>query len=201
MKFDNPLDEVFEAPSNVKVLRVLTRVDWELTGRQIADMAGLNPQTCQNTLHRLYEIGLLGFRRLGSANLYLLNSNNHLCQSLMMPLFSRERKLLSDALDPTVAAFSQIATKILLFGSTARGKADHGSDLDICVLVKNRSIKEAAETITDEQTSRLSRLTGILPSILVWTEREFRDRLKLKDPLALSILAGRTLFPKSRHES
>lgn len=196
MKFDKPLDDIFSAPSNVKVLRVLARVDWELTGRQVAEFAGLNAMTCQNTLHRLHDIGLLGVRRIGSANLYHLMRDKQLVQSLVLPLFTREKDLLSDTLDPTVEAFSGIASEIHLFGSTARGEAVYGSDLDICVVVKNRSIKEAAETITDEQTARLSLLTGILPSILVWTEHEFRDRLKRKDLLALSILAGRTLFQK-----
>ena len=73
MKFDKPLDDIFGAPSNVKVLRVLARIDWELTGRQVADMAGLNAMTCQNTLNRLREFELLGVRRVGSANLYRAN--------------------------------------------------------------------------------------------------------------------------------
>jgi predicted nucleotidyltransferase len=196
MKFDKPLDDIFGAPSNVKVLRVLARIDWELTGRQIADMAGLNAMTCQNTLNRLREFELLGVRRVGSANLYSIVRDKHLTKNLILPLFRRERELLPDALNPTVEAFSRIASEIHLFGSTARGEAGYGSDLDVCVIVRNKSIKEAAEDITDQETNRLSRLTGILPTILVWTEREFKDRLKRKDALAWSIVEGRTLYPK-----
>lgn len=196
MKFDKPLDDIFSAPSNVKVLRILARIDWELTGRQIADMAGLNAMTCQNALNRLREFGLLGVRRVGSANLYRLMKDKHLVQNLILPLFAREKNLLQDALNPTIEAFGEIASRIFLFGSTARGDAEYGSDLDICVLVKNKTVKEAAEETTDQETIRLSHLTGILPSILVWTEREFKDRLSQKDALAGSIIEGHTLYRK-----
>ena len=196
MKFNKPLDDIFNAPSNVKVLRVLARVDWELTGRQIADMAGLNAMTCQNTLHRLDDMGLLGVKRVGSANLYHLIADKHLVQNLVLPLFSMEKNLLSDALDPTIKAFYEIASRIYLFGSTARGDAQYGSDLDICVLVKNKGIKKSAEETTDQETIRLSSMTGSVPTILVWTEREFKGRLNRKDPLALSILEGQTLYRK-----
>lgn len=187
---------MFNAPSNVKVLRVLARVDWELTGRQIADMAGLNAMTCQNTLHRLDDMGLLGVKRVGSANLYHLITDKHLVQNLVLPLFSMEKNLLSDALNPTIKAFNEIASRIYLFGSTARGDAQYGSDLDICVLVKNKIIKKSAEETTDQETIRLSSMTGSVPTILVWTEREFKGRLNRKDPLALSILEGQTLYRK-----
>lgn len=196
MKFDKPLNDIFNAPSNVKVLRVLARIDWELTGRQIADMASLNAMTCQNTLNRLCEFGLLGVRPVGSANLYRLSRDKHLVQSLILPLFTGETHLLQDALNPTIEAFSQIASRIYLFGSTARDDAEYGSDLDICVLVKNKTIKEAAEEITDQETDRLSNLTGAVPTILVWTEREFKDRWNRKDALAKSIVGGKTVYRK-----
>lgn len=196
MKFENPLDDIFSAPSNVKVLRVLSLVDWELTGRQIADRSGLNAMTCQNTLNRLNDLGILAVRRVGSANLYRLIRDKHLVQRLVLPLFAGERDLLKDALDPTIEVFSEIASAIYLFGSTASGAANYGSDLDICVLVRNKSLKEPAEEISDRETTRLSRLTGAVPTILVWTEREFKTRLNRRDTLARSIIEGRSLFRK-----
>ena len=131
MKFTKPLDDIFQTPSSVKVLRVLFQSDLDLTGRQIADMAGLNPQTCQNTLDRLDDLLILAIRRIGRAYLHRLKSNNAIVQQMLKPLFTTETNLLSNELTKVANMFSGTAIAVILLGSVARGEEDSGSDIDL----------------------------------------------------------------------
>lgn len=187
MKFTKPLDDIFQTPSSVKVLRVLFQSDLDLTGRQIADMAGLNPQTCQNTLDRLDDLRILAIRRVGRAYLYRLKSNNAIVQQMLKPLFTTETNLLSNELTKVANMFSGTAIAVILFGSVARGEEDPGSDIDLCVIVENNEAREAAEEKGDEILDHLVEVTGIVPTVLVWSRDEFRKRYDKGDGLARSL--------------
>ena len=86
-----PLDDIFSTASTVKVLRILVASELDMSGRQIASLAGLNPQTTQNTLDRLNEVGLLSARKVGRAKLYRFQPGNALVEKLLTPLFSAEK--------------------------------------------------------------------------------------------------------------
>lgn len=188
MKFRKPLDDIFQTPSSVRVLRVLVHSELDLTGRQIADMAGLNPQTCQNTLDRLNELHLLATRRVGRAYLYRLRRENVLVQKLLTPLLTAERDLLPDELSRVAERFEGTAIAVILFGSVARGEEAPGSDIDLCVITGDARFREAARTTADEVLDQLTGATGLTPTIIVWTRDEFRERFNKGDDLARSIL-------------
>lgn len=192
MKFTKPLDDIFQTSSSVKVLRVLLQSDLDLTGRQIADMAGLNPQTCQNTLDRLNDLRILAIRRVGRAYLYRLKDSNAIVQQMLKPLFTTETNLLSNELTKVANMFSGTAIAVILFGSVARDEEEPGSDIDLCVIVKDNEAKEAAEEKGDEILDHLVDVTGIVPTVLVWSREELRKRYDKGDGLA------RALFEEGR---
>ena len=195
MKFTRPLDDIFTAPSNVKVLRILARSEIQMTGRQVAQMAGLNAMTCQNTLNRLCDMQLVSFRGVGSANLHWLDKNNFLVNKLILPLFADEGSLLDSLLEPTIKALSVVATRIRLFGSTARGDEKFGSDIDLCVVVRAKKDIFRAQVLVDQELIRITDESGIVPTILLWTEKEYKDRVRRKDALVMKIIReGRSLL-------
>ena len=187
MKFTKPLDDIFQTPSSVKVLRVLAQSELDRAGRQIADMAGLNPQTCQNTLDRLDGLRILTVRRVGRAYLYRLNDNNAIVRQMIRPLFTTETNLLSNELMKVANMLSGTAIAVILFGSVARNEGDAQSDIDLCVIVKNNDSREAAEEKGNEILDHLVDVTGIVPSVIVWTRSEFRNRYDKRDGLARAI--------------
>jgi predicted nucleotidyltransferase len=195
MKFRKPLDDIFQTPSSVRVLRVLVHSELDLTGRQIADMAGLNPQTCQNTLDRLNDLHLLATRRVGRAYLYRLRTNNIIVMQMLRPLFVTEKSLLSSELSKVAARYEGTAIAVVLFGSVARGEEEPGSDIDLCVIVKNPESMEAAREKGDEILDHLADATGIVPTIIVWSKDEFLERYNRGDGLARSLLEeGRSIM-------
>jgi predicted nucleotidyltransferase len=178
MKFDKPLDDIFSAPSNVKVLRVLFRNKFELTGRQIAELAGLNAMTCQNTLHRLRDVKLVYMRPVGSAHLYRLSRDSILVKNLLEPAFEAERSLLNDLVAPLIENLGSSLRSLIVFGSVARGEEDFISDLDIAVIVNNRSNMKRVQEIVDRETDSLSGATGSVTTVLVYTVNEFQTRYR-----------------------
>ena len=188
MKFKKPLDDIFQTPSSIKVLRVLAKGELDFTGRQIADMAGLNPQTCQNTLDRLNDLRLLAVRRVGRAYLYRLKSNNAIVNQMLAPLFNTEKNLLANELTKVANRLEGTAIAVILFGSVARGEEEPGSDIDLAVIVQDPETREAAQGLGDEILDELADVTGVIPTIIVWTKDEFKERYDSGDGLARSLL-------------
>ena len=188
MKFKKPLDDIFQTPSSIKVLRVLAKSELDFTGRQIADMAGLNPQTCQNTLDRLNDLRLLAVRRVGRAYLYRLKSNNAIVNQMLAPLFNTEKNLLANELTKVANRLEGTAIAVILFGSVARGEEEPGSDIDLAVIVQDPETREAAQGLGDEILDELAEVTGVIPTIIVWSKDEFKERYDSGDGLARSLL-------------
>jgi len=188
MKFKKPLDDIFQTPSSIKVLRVLAKSELDFTGRQIADMAGLNPQTCQNTLDRLNDLQLLAVRRVGRAYLYRLKSNNAIVNQMLAPLFNTEKNLLANELTKVANRLEGTAIAVILFGSVARGEEEPGSDIDLAVIVQDPETREAAQGLGDEILDELADVTGVVPTIIVWSKDEFKERYDSGDGLARSLL-------------
>ena len=145
MKFTKPLDDIFQTPSSVKVLRVLLRAEMDMTGRQIAELAGLNPQTTLNTLDRLDNLNLLAVRKVARARLYKLRTGHALIENLIRPLFNTENGFLNDQLSMIGNKISVggLGITVILFGSVAKGEEGPDSDLDLCVLINNEGERES----------------------------------------------------------
>jgi len=91
VKFQKSLDEVFQNLSHVKVLRVLVNSELDLTGRQIASLAGLSAMGAKKALDHLGELNLLAVRRVGRAYLYRFREENLIVQKLQGNFSSMKR--------------------------------------------------------------------------------------------------------------
>lgn len=84
--------------------------------------------------------------------------------------------------------------KIILFGSFAWGKPSKDSDVDLVV------VKETKKNILDRRREIAKKLFGNnFPAvdILVYTPREFKERLYLKDPFLKEVVDnGKVLYAK-----
>ncbi len=195
MKFQRPLNEVFQNLSHVKVLRVLVNSELDLTGRQIAALADLSPMGAKKVLDHLGELNFLAIRRVGRAYLYRLKEENLIVQRLLRQLFLNEKKMLSDEFIKVAEHFSGLAHSVYLFGSVARGEESFESDIDLCVIAKDVNQLEKAEEKAMEMSDYLSQATGITPTILVMTREDFQDRYQSGDILAKNIVEeGQILY-------
>ncbi|MFV1957072.1 MAG: winged helix-turn-helix domain-containing protein [bacterium] len=189
MDLINPLDAIFGTPSNVKVLRVLADSDNDLTGRQIASLAGLNAMTCQNALNRLRDIGILEVRQAGRAYLYKLKERDHLVSDMLLPLFRKERSYLKDHLGTFSSRLRGVAASAYLMGSSSGDV----SGRDICIIVSGETNRDFARRKAEEEIE----LLGIAPEVTVLTIAELKKLYLANDPLYQAIEDGELLYGTS----
>src|SRR5712691_9343580 len=98
MRFDDPLDDIFQNRSHVRVLRALVALPEgiDASTREIARRAGVSHPTASTVLENLGRQGLVNVRRRVWADEYELNHEHEVVRRLES-LFGWERRLL-DAL-------------------------------------------------------------------------------------------------------
>ncbi len=83
---------------------------------------------------------------------------------------------------------------VRMFGSYARGDADESSDIDVAVVVQALTESERTEAIDLALTAwKEDRSAGQL-SPLVWSEREFEDRIRSERRIARDIFSEGVVF-------
>ncbi|TFC83810.1 nucleotidyltransferase domain-containing protein [Cryobacterium sinapicolor] len=148
--FMNGLDAV--------ALRVVARAGSELTGRQIARLAGTGtPANVRLSLLRLADIGLVISVPAPHATMYSANRSHILWPAVEIAMNARQE------LNRRVTAFADASAPegvtVALYGSVARGDSTKTSDVDLLVVFPD----EAALDVRDEF------VTGLRDNVQLWT--------------------------------
>lgn len=137
------LEQVFATPLQVRLLRLLHRdVRKFWTEREAAATVGSPQPSARKVFRRLERLGLLEVRQAGRAHLVRPPLELALT-SCLQDLFRKEAATLPEILK-AAAAELPVGVSLYLFGSTARGTATPGSDLDLLVSGPSRESTEAA---------------------------------------------------------
>lgn len=133
MQLSQPLSTVSPGLSG-RVLTVLTRTNAPLTGRTVATL--VRPPASQSgvqaSLDDFVAGGLVLKEPAGRAYLYRLN-HDHLAAGPVLALANLALTLL-ESMQGEVAAWQIQPVVLWMFGSTARGEASTGSDIDLLVM-------------------------------------------------------------------
>lgn len=147
------IDQLFGGPGRTAVLRVLADASGPLTGRQIADVAGLSPAGAARALDRFAELGVTKRQPVGRAVLHELDRESALVSQIILPAVEAENRIAvaraerrSSLVPPEVISclvdgFNPL--QIILFGSRARGDSDDNSDFDLLVVLPEVTDKHA----------------------------------------------------------
>lgn len=199
MKFYKVLEEILGKKSNVSILRVLISRGIELTGRQVAELAGLNHRTCLLSLEELKNQGLVLRRSAGTAYLYSLRLSNIFFKEGIEPLFKLEKELagkmtalLLDALNEYDSGNQEVLS-VTLFGSVASKKEEPDSDIDVCLIIKDIYVEERLRDILSDVNDRVMDSFGNELSFYIVTAEKLREMKKVKSPLIAEISEGQTL--------
>jgi predicted nucleotidyltransferase len=143
-----------------EALVVLAGTTAPLTGRQIARLArrGTSPSVSA-ALDRLVEQGLVHRQHAGRAYLHTLN-RDHIAAPAVELLAGLRTELLRRLRD-TLARWQPAPVHASMFGSTARGDGDTGSDIDLLV-VRPREVDE-------EDTAWRAQLEALGEFVHAWT--------------------------------
>lgn len=139
-------------------LRVVARAGSEITGRQVARIAGIGtPANIRLSLLRLVDIGLVISVPAPHATMYSANRSHILWPAVEIAISARKE------LNARIATFADANAPedvvIVLYGSVARGESTKASDIDLLVVFP--------DTIALE--SRDEFVTGLRDSVQLWT--------------------------------
>lgn len=139
-------------------LRVVARAGSEITGRQVARIAGIGtPANIRLSLLRLVDIGLVISVPAPHATMYSANRSHILWPAVEIAISARKE------LNARIATFADANAPedvvIALYGSVARGESTKASDIDLLVVFP--------DTIALE--SRDEFVTGLRDSVQLWT--------------------------------
>jgi predicted nucleotidyltransferase len=161
VRFSRPLDDVFHARSNVRVLRAMDALPAEIDSsvREIARRAGVSHPTAASVLEGLRTQGLVVVRRTLFADEYRLNTT-HIMAKQLHALFAGERRAATELVDTLRAEIGTRApwvTEAIVFGSFVRSEMRPDSDIDlalICLPGKVTRVKQEMETISEATVTK-----------------------------------------------
>ncbi len=138
MKFHNILNDILGNKTKVKLLRAFfTYPEKEFTEIELQRIAGIPQASVHRNVKSHLENGLLDRKRIGKANLYILNKE-HILYPLLNSGFEGEKNILIE-LKKMIAGIVRSPPEVemaILFGSIIKGMERADSDIDIFIVCK-----------------------------------------------------------------
>jgi predicted nucleotidyltransferase len=153
MRFDSPIDDLFQNRSHVRILRALHHLPEGLpaSGREVARRAGLTHPTALRALAALVDAGLVTAARSPAGDAYELN-RNHFFADQIADLYRAEAGLkeeLAAFLREELLARTHKVEWATLFGSVVRGESAPTSDIDLAVSCARADANEVEKALND----------------------------------------------------
>jgi len=126
------IEEVIFSTNCQKILSFLIQnVDKEYYDREISKLAGVSRAGTNIALRTLAQKNLISRKKQGRMFFY---------KAISEDVFIRQFKILQNItkLIPLVEKLKKISSKIVLFGSSAKGENTKESDIDIFILTRER---------------------------------------------------------------
>jgi len=161
MRFSQPLDDLFQSRSHIRVLRALVGLPDEIDSsiREISRRAGVTHPTASSALEAFRQQGIVRVRRTLLADEYRLNTR-HVLSNAICSLFELEAHVqaeLTDLLRNTLREEAPWVSEASLFGSFARAEMRPDSDIDLAVISlprKAAKLGAVAETLSETAVQR-----------------------------------------------
>ncbi len=201
MILHNIFNEIFSSPSNIAVLREISKVQTGLSGREIAKLVGISPPTCLSILTQLENLSIVKRQRGGRDHLFTLNREHIIVKEIILNLLSFEDKLLNILTQDIKKNFGKYCKSIFLFGSVARKEEKVESDLDICFLINSIKSKKPLRDLIAQKHSYFKVKYGVNISPFFLTEKEFISRAKHRKPPVPDIINESVLIYGKSWES
>ena len=176
MQVNNVLNAVFSAQSNMIIMRAMINYNLGITGREVSRITGLSPRACLNSLTSLESLGIIKRLRGGRDHSFQLNTKHFLYIEVISPLITAERKF-QDAIKKDITyKLKGKCRSIYVFGSVARKEDSPKSDLDICVVMKDKKEQRILENEITELSKVIVQKYGITLSPFFITINDFINK-------------------------
>ena len=151
MRFSQPLDELLQSRSHIRVLRALIGLPDEIDSsiREISRRAGVTHPTASSVLESLRQQGLVRVRRTLLSDEYRFNGQHAFADAIrsLFELEAHAQDDLMDVLRDALFAEAPWLTEASLFGSFARGEMRPDSDIDLALISPARRAVKLATVV------------------------------------------------------
>jgi predicted nucleotidyltransferase len=178
----DPLDHLLGTRTKVRILRALVPLDRPVSGREAARLAGVS-RIALRAMEELSAVGILKRDQATGQHLFTFERRHHLAP-VIETLFKAEREFTSaifGGIRETMEGAESVESAVV-FGSSARGEAGPGSDLDLLVVVRGQDAREGVRMALAELAPRLFTDFGVRLSPVVLTLEQFRQQGEENDP-------------------
>ncbi len=196
MKYNNILEYIFSAPSNVSVLRVLNERNIGISGREVARLTNLSLRTIQVSLFNLEKTGIVKRYTGKREHQFVLDRKKFLSKNLIYNLFNVEKEFNKSILNFIKKSLHKDVESIILFGSTVRGTDTIDSDLDVC-FVYSGSLKKIQDKISILRTDLAQIYQITLAPFYITTSRFKKLGLKDNPPVKDILKYGKIISGKN----
>lgn len=205
MNLTEPLEGLLP-PMEAAALRVLSRTDAGLSGRQVQAVAGVGSTSgAHRALTRLARTGLVSVESRPPALVYRPNRRHVLWSAIEEALRARDRAIeqirlfLVDEVPEEVPA--DLRPTATLYGSVARRDSTTESDVDVLIVFPEHVDPDARANIVLGLAERIEELTGNAAQINAMGRGEYRRRDADGDPFLVNVQRdGIPLFGPSPDE-
>ncbi|HEX9816821.1 MAG TPA: nucleotidyltransferase domain-containing protein [Candidatus Thermoplasmatota archaeon] len=164
------LESVFATSLQVRLLRLLHRDPKKFwTEREAARAIEAPAPSARKVFRRLEALGLLEVRQAGRAHLVRPRQDLGITKEIQRA-FTREASMVGE-IWAAVRDACPVNVSCYLFGSTARGTAQRGSDIDLLVTGRD---KKATRTAADEVRRAIRSYAPIPINVVALSHRELR---------------------------
>ena len=172
--------------NNINVIRFLVRhKDWEFNISELSKDTKINKGALSRIIKKLEKENVIRLNRKGRILLFKINKDNLFIKNVIIPLFEKEEAFFKEYLKNKLTKLKEKdVLSIILYGSYASGEATLTSDIDLMVVVKNKtnSLINKSNKLKNELLEK-----DILLRIDIISLKEFKKLYKLKEPLFKSI--------------
>jgi len=190
MAIEKSLDNILSSRSKIAIIRLFISKtdDFKASGREIAKIVNLSPQTAHTALKDLYNQSILKLDIIGKQHIYSLDSKNRTVKRILRPMFEKEISVKEEIKDYLIKQIKQsgIQNKIIsciLYGSVEKDKTTDNSDVDIAVIVRNEKDKtKVEEEFLNNIAVNFKEYFKFDLDAYIKTKDEFRLRLKKNLP-------------------
>jgi len=188
MKFKYSLDTILGQRSKIRILRLLSFEQGQLTIREIARRINLTVPNVSRALKELEIEGIVISRQIGKSTPYFLNKKHYLVNNVVLPMFKKEMNSKKELVKFLKRKLNQPIESFILFGSLARKQEKAISDIDMLFVIADKLDKKLIEKEILAQNADIIYYFGNSISPVVMTISEFLTKAKKKDSLLSVIL-------------
>lgn len=182
MKFHMSIADIVLSPVKLKVAGFLLTHEAPMSEREIASVLKISHMSVNRAMEELSAINLVAFKTIGKAHVWMVNRKSYAYAAIKQILgaFNEQRSPLSALKGLILTHLSkEKISRVVLFGSVARGEERDDSDIDLLIVVRAEKDKDSLESTLENLSTSCLDMFGNRLAPYVLSEKEWKTKKSL----------------------